>query len=151
MINTVRAADPFVAANAGRLQTIAWALLALQILSMVIAAIAKAVAREGRPIDIDAGFSLNGWVAVLLTFVLARVFAEGARDPLLDPRDDLRDALVSAGRRSSIRAAILAGDLAERHVRLASLRPHSHLGLHCGAIELVARKFTHVVDRRYVT
>ena len=29
------------------------------------------------PIDIDAGFSIPGWVAVLLTFVLSRVFAEG--------------------------------------------------------------------------
>jgi len=27
--------------------------------------------------DIDAGFSINGWLAVLLTFLLARVFAEG--------------------------------------------------------------------------
>ena len=29
------------------------------------------------PVDLDAGFSVNGWLAVLLTFVLARVFAEG--------------------------------------------------------------------------
>jgi hypothetical protein len=27
---------------------------------------------------LDAGFSINGWLAVLLTFLLARVFAEGA-------------------------------------------------------------------------
>ena len=27
--------------------------------------------------DIDAGFSINGWLAVLLTFLLAHVFAEG--------------------------------------------------------------------------
>lgn len=26
---------------------------------------------------LDAGFSINGWLAVLLTFLLARVFAEG--------------------------------------------------------------------------
>src|SRR5918996_6525243 len=37
MVETVRAGDPFVAANASRLQTIAWALLALQLLSLVIA------------------------------------------------------------------------------------------------------------------
>jgi hypothetical protein len=30
------------------------------------------------PVNLDAGFSINGWLAVLLTFVLARVFAEGA-------------------------------------------------------------------------
>src|SRR5207253_8977483 len=43
MVETVRAGDPFVAANAYRLQAIAWALLALQLLSVVIGAIAKAV------------------------------------------------------------------------------------------------------------
>jgi hypothetical protein len=78
MVETVRSGDAFVAANAARLQTIAWSLLALQILSMVIAAIGKAVSTPAQPLDLDAGFSINGWLAVLLTFVLARVFAEGA-------------------------------------------------------------------------
>ena len=41
IVETVRAGDPFVAANAYRLQAIAWALLALQLLSIVIGAIAK--------------------------------------------------------------------------------------------------------------
>ena len=77
MVETVRAGDPFVAANAERLQTIAWVLLALQLLSIVIGAIAERVAIPGQPLDIDAGFSINGWLAVLLTFLLARVFAEG--------------------------------------------------------------------------
>ncbi len=74
---TVRAGDPFVAANASRLQAIAWALVALQLLSLVIAAIARAISTPAHPIDLDTSFSLNGWLAVLLTFVLARVFAEG--------------------------------------------------------------------------
>jgi Protein of unknown function (DUF2975) len=84
MVGTVRAGDPFVAANADRLQTIAWTLLALQVLSLVIGAIARRVAIPGHPLDIDAGFSINGWLAVLLTFLLARVFAEGTvmRDDL---------------------------------------------------------------------
>ena len=76
---TVRAGDAFVAANASRLQAIAWALLALQLLSLVIGAIAKAVSTPAHPLDLDAGFSINGWLAVLLTFLLARVFAEGTR------------------------------------------------------------------------
>src|SRR5687767_3836864 len=38
MVRTVRGGDPFVAANAHRLQAIAWTLLALQLLSLVIAA-----------------------------------------------------------------------------------------------------------------
>ncbi len=76
--DTVRAGDPFVAANAHRLQQIAWILLVLQLLGLVIAAIAKAVSTPAHPVDIDAGFSINGWLAVLLTFLLARVFAVGA-------------------------------------------------------------------------
>jgi hypothetical protein len=78
IVETVRAGDPFVAANASRLQTIAWALLALNVLSIVIGAIADAVSTPAHPLHIDAGFSINGWLAVLLTFLLARVFAEGA-------------------------------------------------------------------------
>ena len=61
------------------LRTIAWALLALQILSLVIAAIAKSVSTPDHPVELDAGFSVTGWLAILLIFVLARVFAEGAR------------------------------------------------------------------------
>ncbi len=77
IVKTVRSGDPFVAANASRLQTIAWALFALQILGIIIGAIAKAVSTPAHPLRINAGFSINGWLAVLLTFLLARVFAEG--------------------------------------------------------------------------
>jgi hypothetical protein len=78
IVETVRAGDPFVAANARRLQGIAWALLALNLLSIVIGAIAKTVSSTAYPVHINAGFSISGWLAVLLTFLLARVFAEGA-------------------------------------------------------------------------
>ena len=77
IVDTVRAGDPFVAANAFRLQAIAWALLALQLLGLVVAAIVKAISTPAHPVNIDAGLSVPGWLAVLLTFVLARVFAEG--------------------------------------------------------------------------
>jgi len=77
IVETVRGGDPFVAANASRLQAIAWVLLALQLLSLVIGAIAKAVSTPAHPLNLDAGFSISGWLAVLLTFLLARVFAEG--------------------------------------------------------------------------
>lgn len=78
MVLTVRAGDPFVADNAYRLQTIAWCLLGQQLLSVVIGAIGKAVSTPAHPLHLDAGFSPGGWLAVILTFVLARVFAEGA-------------------------------------------------------------------------
>jgi hypothetical protein len=79
IVETVRAGDPFVAANAIRLQSIARALLTLQLLSIVIGAIAKAVTIPGHPIHLDAGFSMTDWLAVFLTFLLAGVFAEGTR------------------------------------------------------------------------
>jgi hypothetical protein len=78
IVETVRAGDPFVAANAPRLQAIAWVLLAVNLLSIVIGAIAKTVSTPAQPLHMDAGFSISGWLAVLLTFLLARVFAEGA-------------------------------------------------------------------------
>src|SRR5215468_5907402 len=77
IVLTVRAGDPFVAANAHRLQAIAWALLGLQLLSITIGAIGQAVSSPAHPVHLDAGFSISGWLAVILTFLLARVFAEG--------------------------------------------------------------------------
>ena len=40
---------------------------------------------SAHPVHLDAGFSINGWLAVLLIFLLARVFAEGTR-----MREDLK-------------------------------------------------------------
>jgi hypothetical protein len=84
IVETVRAGDPFVAANARRLQVIAWILLTMQLLSIVIGALAKSISTPEHPVNLDAGFSITGWLAVLLTFLLARVFAAGAvmRDDL---------------------------------------------------------------------
>jgi hypothetical protein len=84
IVETVRAGDPFVAANARRLQAIAQTLLALQLLSLVVGAIVRAISTPAHPLHFKAGFSINGWLAVLLTFLLARVFAEGTL-----MRDDL--------------------------------------------------------------
>jgi len=81
IVDTVRIGDPFVAGNARRLQAIAWWVLAGEVLRMLVAAIAwaadKAVPSFG--IDFDIAFSFAPWLAVLLLFVLARVFEQGAR------------------------------------------------------------------------
>jgi len=79
IVATVRAGDPFVAANALRLRAVAWALLALQLLAFVVAAIVRAISTPAHPVNIHPGSWINGWLAVLLTFVLAAVFAHGAR------------------------------------------------------------------------
>jgi hypothetical protein len=84
IVGTVRAGDPFVIANAGRLQAIAWVLIALQVLALAIAIIVRIISTPAHPINISAGPSIAGLLAILLTFILARVFAEGAL-----MRDDL--------------------------------------------------------------
>jgi len=84
IVETVREGNPFVAANASRLETIARVLLVLQLLSMIVGGIGRTISTPAHPIHFDAGFSINGWLAVLLTFLLARVFAEGTL-----MRDDL--------------------------------------------------------------
>ena len=79
IVETVRAGDPFVSENASRLTTIAWAVLALEILHVVIAGVARSVSTATTPLDITWDFSVSRWLAVLLLFVLARVFETGAR------------------------------------------------------------------------
>ncbi|MEO8673417.1 MAG: DUF2975 domain-containing protein [Tahibacter sp.] len=75
IVDTVRVGDPFILANARRLDAIAWSVAALEGLRLVVAAIAAAVWEAGK---VDA-FSFAPWLAVLLLFVLAGVFAQGAR------------------------------------------------------------------------
>lgn len=83
MVETVRAGDPFVAENAVRLQTIAWCALATQLLHLTFGVMAATVNAAGSNVDWNfSGFT--GWLAVVLLFVLARVFEEGTQ-----MRDDL--------------------------------------------------------------
>ncbi len=79
IVGTVGAGDPFVLENAARLQRIAWAVLGLEVLRLVIGAVAAGASTREAPLDIDGGLSLTPWLAVLLLFVLARVFEQGAR------------------------------------------------------------------------
>lgn len=79
MLDTVAAGDPFVSGNADRLRLVAWCLLGIQLCDIGFGV-------AGAIIDTAAGERLSGWapgltgwLAVLLVFVLARVFREGAR------------------------------------------------------------------------
>lgn len=83
IVKTVGGGDPFVGENAERLKLCGWALLALQVLQIAVGWIANSVSTKALPIDIE-GFSISGWLSVLLVFVLAQVFQHGAR-----MRDDL--------------------------------------------------------------
>lgn len=79
IVLTVVDGDPFVIENAARLQRIAWAVLGLEVLRMVIGAVAAGASTDAARLDIDGSFALTPWLAVLLLFVLARVFEQGAR------------------------------------------------------------------------
>ena len=74
IVGTVGSGDPFVALNAQRLRKCAWALLGLEGMHLAVGAVSAAGS-----IDVDWDYSPTGLLAVLLLFVLARVFAEGSR------------------------------------------------------------------------
>jgi len=79
IVQSVRAGNAFTVENAGRLKTIAWSLLALEVLHYCVVAIASSLATRGIPLHIGNDFNLTGWLAILLLFVLAQVFLQGAR------------------------------------------------------------------------
>jgi hypothetical protein len=79
IVETVRNGDPFVGENADRLQTIAWAVLGLELMHAVVGIVASRVSTASQPLDIHWSFSVTRWLVVLLLFVLARVFDQGTR------------------------------------------------------------------------
>ncbi|MGH7638521.1 MAG: DUF2975 domain-containing protein [Gemmatimonadaceae bacterium] len=79
IVDSVRDSQPFVLENAERLNAIAWWLLGAELLHLVVGVLASLASTPAQPIDIDWTFSFTPWIAVLLLFVLARVFAHGAR------------------------------------------------------------------------
>ncbi len=80
MIDTVRTGQPFSAPNAERLRQVAWALLALLALQVLDLAYGWIATRLSAMTSEFMGwqFSVAGWLSVLLLFVLARVFQQGA-------------------------------------------------------------------------
>jgi hypothetical protein len=85
IVDTVGEGDPFVPDNATRLTQMAWLSLGVQIASMVIGIVAtwlEGVAGDasdhGIHIEIYDGISGNGLLLMLILFILARVFRQGA-------------------------------------------------------------------------
>jgi ABC-type transport system involved in multi-copper enzyme maturation permease subunit len=78
MVETVRSGDPFVGENARRLKVIAWLMVVLELGSLVESVTGKAIWFLQHSLYLDTTTVVNGWLVVLLTFVLARVFAAGA-------------------------------------------------------------------------
>ena len=69
--------DPFVPANSGRLMTIGWSLLTLQMLDILCAGLAHYWTSLGTAAP-RGDISIGGLVATLMVFVLAQAFAAGA-------------------------------------------------------------------------
>jgi hypothetical protein len=79
IVASVREGDPFAVRNATRLRWMAWALSGAEVLHLLVGAIEAFATAGGQPLDLDWSFSVTPWVAVLLLFVLAHVFEQGAR------------------------------------------------------------------------
>lgn len=83
IVASARQGDPFVSANAARLRRIGWALLGLQLLDLPCALLARFWPSLGSAAP-TGDISVGGWLATLMVFVLARIFAAGSA-----MRDDL--------------------------------------------------------------
>jgi hypothetical protein len=70
--------DPFRPENVGRLRIVGLGLIALEVAGYIVR-LALAWAIPDRENSVDFGINLSGWFAILVVFVLAEVFREGAR------------------------------------------------------------------------
>lgn len=78
IIGSIGEGQAFSLANAARIKLIGWALLATQLLDLCFGAIAwRARSLEHGPV-FDWQPSVTAWLAVLLLFILAKVFEQGA-------------------------------------------------------------------------
>ncbi|KQM27803.1 MULTISPECIES: DUF2975 domain-containing protein [unclassified Sphingomonas] len=77
IIGTVLAGETFASPNARRVRAIGWALLAIQLLDVPLLLIVPSFDGLGVRVD-GSSISIGGWLSVLVAFILARVFAEGA-------------------------------------------------------------------------
>jgi hypothetical protein len=77
IIDSIGLGAGFSLANAQRLRTIAWALLGTQLIDLAVGLYSVRVgAQTGE--YMGWGFGFSGWLAVLLLFVLAQFFRDGA-------------------------------------------------------------------------
>lgn len=78
VLGSLRRGAPFDPANARRVTTIGWGLIGVQCVDLLGTALTALIAHSGA--DVAAWQpSVAGWISVLVAFVLARVFAAGAR------------------------------------------------------------------------
>lgn len=78
VFGTLTLGDPFQPENVGRLRVIGLALIAIQVIGHVLH-MATGLALVGRGGDLGFTVNLSAWFSILVVFVLAEVFREGAR------------------------------------------------------------------------
>lgn len=84
IVGTVEAGDPFIGENATRLSKMGWIAVGAEVLSMPLAGAVIWIAgmvedSDSTGLDKDIGFDSSGIVLILVLFILARVFRQGAR------------------------------------------------------------------------
>lgn len=79
IIGTVGDGDPFVAENAVRLRSMAWISVAVHVVAIPTAALAKWTQAVTRDMSFQLDLPLSGLFLALVLFILARVFREGTR------------------------------------------------------------------------
>lgn len=83
IVATVAAGDPFISDNADRLGRMGWIAVGVELLSIPLGAAVIWIAgmvedSDTVRLDDDVGFSGSGIVLILVLFILARVFRQGA-------------------------------------------------------------------------
>lgn len=83
IVGTVAAGDPFIGDNAMRLSRMGWIALGAQAISIPLAGSVIWLAgmvedQDSVRLDHDVGFDFGGIILVLVLFILARVFRQGA-------------------------------------------------------------------------
>ena len=78
VFGTLTVGDPFRPENVGRLRQVGLALVALEILGYAVRLAVAWLAPEAASANIDV-INLTAWFSILVVFVLAEVFREGAR------------------------------------------------------------------------
>jgi hypothetical protein len=85
IVDSVSNGDPFVIANAARLEQMGWLALAMNVLALVLGAfrdwlvhLADAALGNALLSKAGIGFSFPGLILILVLFILARVFRQGA-------------------------------------------------------------------------
>jgi hypothetical protein len=77
IIDSIPAGATFSLANAARLQAIGWALLGTQVIDLAFGLYSMQVSEQSGEY-LGWSFGFTGWLAVLMLFVLAQVFRDGA-------------------------------------------------------------------------